>query len=94
MFIIIGKVLLKLYYDEIICLLVYFYIRRSFILDDFGDVLKLIELLVSIFLFKEEKGRFFKGFEFFSVKFFVFYFKGMRERIYRLRKKMVNNRKL
>lgn len=94
MFIIIGKVLLKLYYDEIICLLVYFYIRRSFILDDFGDVLKLIELLVLIFLFKEEKGRFFKGFEFFLVKFFVFYFKGMRERIYRLRKKMVNNRKL
>lgn len=72
MFIIIGKVLFKLYYNEIICLLVYFYIRRSLILDDFGDVLKLIELLVLIFLFKEEKGRFFKGFEFFSVKFLFF----------------------
>lgn len=87
MFIITGKVLSKLYHDEIICSSVHSYTRRSSTPDDSGDVLKLIELLAPISLFKEEKGRSFKGFESFPAKFSV-------SRIYRLRKKMANNRKL
>lgn len=45
MFIITGKVLSKLYHDEIICSSVHSYTRRSSTPDDSGDVLKLIELL-------------------------------------------------
>lgn len=94
MFIITGKDLSKLYHDEIICSSVHSYTRRSSTPDDSGDVLKLIELLAPISLFKEEKGRSFKVFESFPAKFSVSHPKGMRERIYRLRKKMANNRKL